>query len=368
LQSRKLRVGVIGVGSIGREQHLPAWASVPFAELTAAADLNEAVLQRATDQFAIPHRFTDWRDLVDHDLDIIDVCTPNATHLPIALTALQAGKHVLCEKPLATTAADVRKLWDVSRATGRLVMAAQNFRFDAASVELKKRADAGVFGEIYYARAQWLRRRFLPARPTFTEKALSGGGPMLDLGVHLIDLAYWLMGTPEPVSVSASAGTKLAKNPDVGGAWGDWDHERIDVEDFAAGYVRFANGATLTVETSWLAFQPEDETVRLQCYGTHGGAVWPDAVLTGEMNREPWTKRLEGLPKRTSYREQVLAFATSVRDGLPAPVPIEETLNVLRIIEGFYRSAKLGREVSLRPATARKKKVTPSRETGILLS
>jgi predicted dehydrogenase len=368
MQSRKLRVGVIGVGGIGRDQHLPAWASVPFAELTAAADLNEAALQRATDQFAIPYRFTDWRDLVEHDLDVIDVCTPNVTHLPIALAALRAGKHVLCEKPLATTAADVLRLRDASRAADRLVMAAQNFRFDAASVELKKRADAGVFGEIYYTRAQWLRRRLLPARPTFTEKALSGGGPMLDLGVHLIDLAYWLMGAPEPVSVSASAGTKLAKNPDVGSAWGDRDHARFDVEDFAAGFVRFANGATLTVETSWLAFQPEDETVRLQCYGTHGGAVWPDAVLTGEMNREPWTKRLEDLPKRTSYREQALAFATAVRDGLPAPVPVEETLNVLRIIEGFYRSAKLGRETSLRPATARKKKVTLSQQAEILLT
>jgi predicted dehydrogenase len=368
MQSRKLRVGVIGVGGIGRDQHLPAWASVPFVELTAAADLNEAVLQRSADQFSVPHRFTDWRDLVQHDLDIIDVCTPNQTHLPITLAALRAGKHVLCEKPLATSATDVRKLSKAARTAGRLVMAAQNFRFEAASVELKKRADAGVFGEIYYARAQWLRRRLLPARPTFIDKALSGGGPMLDLGVHLIDLAYWLMGAPEPVSVSATAGTHLARNPDVGGAWGDWDHERFDVEDFAAGFVRFANGATLSVETSWLAFQPAEETVRLQCYGTHGGAVWPETVLTGETNRQPWTRQLEGLPKKTSYRNQALAFATAVRDGLPAPVPVEETLNVLRIIDGFYKSAKLGREITLRPAGRRSKPTLPAQETGILLS
>src|SRR5206468_4114980 len=127
---------------------------------------------------------------------------------------------------------------------------------------------AGRLGEVYYARGQWLRRRKLPPRPTFTEKRLSGGGAGLDIGVHVLDLAYWFLGAPEPVSVSAVTSDRLTKRPDLGGFWGDWDRERTDVEDFAAAFVRFANGAVLALEASWLLFQPEGETIRLQCFGT----------------------------------------------------------------------------------------------------
>jgi predicted dehydrogenase len=168
----------------------------------------------------------------------------------------------------------------------------------------------------------------------------------------MLDLAYWLMGAPEPRSVSAFAEAKLAHRPDVTGSWGDWDHERFDVEDFAAGFVRFANGATLTLEASWLAFQPERELIRVQCYGTHGGAVWPEGVLTGETNRVPWNLRLEEVPQTTAHHEEILQFALAVRDDLPSPVPVEESLQVVRILEAFYQSAREGREVTLVPVAS----------------
>jgi len=344
----KLRVGIVGVGGIGHDQHLPGWAKVPFAEVIAAADLSEAALAGACECFKIHRHFLDWHELVAlPDLDIVDICTPNRTHTAIALAALQSGKHVLCEKPLATSSTEVRDLAEAARRSGKLLMTGQHMRFDPVSQQFKSLIDAGLLGDIYYARAQWLRRRLLPPRPTFIDRRLSGGGVAFDLGVHVLDLAYWFMGAPQPVSVSALVDMKLAGRPDLSGAWGDWDHRSIDVDDFAAGFVRFANGATLTMEVSWLAFQPEREFPRLQCYGTRGGGVWPDGVIVGETNRVPWDLRLHEVPRSSPHHEEIYQFARAVRDGLPSPIPVEDSLNVVRILEAFYQSSKAGKEVAV---------------------
>jgi predicted dehydrogenase len=348
MHNRKLRVGMVGVGGIGLDQHIPGWSKVPFAEVTALADPALTALERAGAILPEARHFEDWDDLVARDdIDIVDVCTPNALHAPISLAALQAGKHVLCEKPLATSIADVKTLMEAARTANRMLMAAQQLRFDKTSRQLKTLIDDGLLGEVYYARAQWLRRRLLPARPTFTERRLSGGGAALDIGVHVLDLACWFMGWPEPVSVSASLGTYLAHRPDLAGEWGDWDHARIDVEDFAAGFVRFANGATLTLETSWLAFQPERETVKVQCYGTHGGLLWPDGIIVRETKHSPHDLHLADVSRNPAHHEEILAFAEAVRDGGPSPIPIAETLKGIQVLEAFYRSSELKREVAV---------------------
>jgi predicted dehydrogenase len=350
MQISKLQVGVVGVGpgGIGFDQHLPGWAKVPFASVVAVADLSDEALDRACEEFAIPRRFQDWHELVAmKDVDIVDICTPNRTHAAIALAALKNGKHVLCEKPLATTAADVRSLREAAVRAERLIMTAQHLRFQPRSRQLKALLDAGLFGDIYYTRAQWLRRRLLPPRTTFIEQRLSGGGAAFDIGVHVLDLAYWLQGCPEPVSVSAATADRLARRPDISGDWGDWDHERINVEDFAAAFVRFANGAVLTLETSWLGFQPEGELQRLQSFGTQGGFVWPDGIVTGETNKVPWELRVARPAENLPHHEEILEFAGAVRDRLSSPLPIEQTLQVTRIIEALYRSSQLRREVTV---------------------
>ena len=347
MRDSKLKVGIVGVGGIARDQHLPAWKQLPFVDVIGAADVSEAALERVGDGFCISHRFKDWQELVRLDFDIVDICTPSRTHMPIALAALESGKHVLCEKPLATSADEVRTLRDASRRAARVLMTAHHYRFQPVSRQLKALIDAGMLGEIYYTRAQFLRRRLLPPRTTFIERQLSGGGPVFDIGVHILDLAYWFLGAPEPVSVSAFVDAKLAHRKDITGGWGDWDRERFDVEDFAAGFGRFANGTALMLETSWLGFQPEREFVRLQCFGTQAGLIWPDGIVTGETNRSPWTLRLDEVPQTSAYQDEITQFALAVRDGLPSPVPVDETLQVIRILEGFYESAAQKREVNL---------------------
>jgi predicted dehydrogenase len=298
----------------------------------------------------VPHaqRFADFGDLIaQHDLDIVDICTPNTIHTPIALAALRHGKHVLCEKPLATSSSEVLELQKAAKQAQRLLMTAQHLRFEPLSLQLKRMVDDGALGEVYYTRAQWLRRRFVPARPTFIERRLSGGGPGLDIGVHVLDLGYWFIGAPEPVSVTAIAEQKLAQRTDLTGGWGDWDRQRFDVEDFAAAFVRFANGAALMLEASWLLYQPEAETIRLQCCGTQGGLTWPDGVIAGETNRIPWDKHLKEKTGTPAHHEVIRQFAEAVRDDRPSPVPVEETLNVIRILEALYRSAETKQEVRL---------------------
>jgi predicted dehydrogenase len=344
----KLQVGIIGIGGIGHDQHLPGWAKVPFAEVRAIADVNGAALERVHQKTPVPCRFLDWQELVEMpEIDIVDICTPNRTHTPMALAALENGKHVLCEKPLATSSAEMLTLAVAARRAGRLLMAAQHLRFEPGGRRLKALIDSGMLGEIYYARAQWLRRRLLPPRDTFIEQRLSGGGPGFDIGIHVLDLVYWFMGSPQPVSVSACTDARLAHRDDLTGDWGDWDRERIDVEDFAAGFIRFANGAAVTLETSWLLFQPERELIRIQCYGTRAGAVWPEGIVAGETNRVPWDLRLEDMPRGSGHHEEILQFAMAVRDGRPSPIPLEESLNVTRILEALYRSAQARREVIL---------------------
>ncbi|HEV3238516.1 MAG TPA: Gfo/Idh/MocA family oxidoreductase [Gemmataceae bacterium] len=345
---RLLKVGIIGVGGIGRDQHIPGWSKVPFAEIIAAADTSEAARHDAATKVPGIRTFSDWQDLLKlGEIDIVDICTPNQTHCPIALAALSAGKHVICEKPLATTASEVRQMRDAAVKAKRLIMTAQHFRFDASSRRVKALIDGGLLGDIYYTRAQWLRRRLLPPRSTFIEKRLSGGGTAVDIGVHILDLAYWFLGAPKPVSVSAQIEVRQGLREDLSSAWGEWDRKLIDVEDFAAALIRFDNGTTLMLETSWLSFQPESETIRLQCFGSKAGLTWPDGVVVGETNKVPWTMRVEETPKNSAHHEEILQFAEAVRLGKPSPVSIEETLAVTTILEAIYRSGTERREVAL---------------------
>src|SRR5262249_34799342 len=150
-----------------------------------------------------------------------------------------------------------------------------------------------------------------------------------DIGVHVLDLAFWFMGCPKPVGVSAALGPHLARRSDLASEWGDWERPAIEVEDFAAAFVRFANGATIMLESSWLAFQPERETIRLQCYGTRGGLVWPDGVVCGETNRVPWDRRLRDVPRNRAHHDAIRAFAEAIRDGASSPIPVEQTLEVI---------------------------------------
>ncbi len=348
----KLKVGIVGVGGIART-HIPGWQASPDAELVAGSDLGEEVLQRFGEENGVAKLDTDPEVLFnDSDIDIIDICTPNMYHAPLAIAALEAGKHVICEKPLAPTPADIERMIEARDKSGKTLMTAQHFRFQGVSKAMKAELETGVLGDIYHARSWMLRRAGAPTGDGFILKEHSGGGPCIDIGVHILDLTLWFMGNPEPVAVSGSARAELAHQK---GAFSQMGGQSIpahfDVEDFATAYVRFDNGATLIIEVSWLLHHDvQGEDMQMWLYGTGGGAHWPKCEVyeSNYQTRQHYNRELKLLPDGLeAHAQECVEFAAAVANGLPSPVPAEESLQVLKILDGIYRSQERGGEVTL---------------------
>lgn len=350
--SKHLKVAVIGAGGISRT-HMPGWQASEYAEVVAASDVNSTSLEAWGRTWGVERLTTEVQEIIeDPTIDIVDICTPNMTHAALVINALEAGKHVICEKPLAPTPAEIRQMIAARDRAGKLLMTAQHFRFKGNSRALKQEIMAGALGEIYHARGWMLRRNALIPTPTFIHKSISGGGPCIDIGVHILDLTLWLMGNPRPVAVSGVAAAPLAHQP---GAWSTWYDapipETYDVEDFAAAFVRFENGATLVLEVSWLLHHPtEGEDMQMWLYGTQGGSHWPKAEIfsSNYATRQLYDRSLK-LTKDTlePHALECIEFARAVAEGRPSPVPPEESLQVMAILDGIYRSQREGREVAI---------------------
>lgn len=354
MAKKKLKVGVIGVGGISRS-HLPGWAASEHAELAAGCDVDKEVLAAWGKANEVDKLYWDPKDLFsDPEIDIVDVCTPNNYHAPLSIGALNAGKHVICEKPLAPTPELVKKMIAARDRSGKLLMCAQSSRFSGASQAMKAEIDTGVLGEVYHARCWVLRRSGVPVRPGFIMKKHSGGGPCIDLGVHVLDLTLWLMGNPKPVAVSGVARAELAHQE---GAFSDMGRgaglipEVFDVEDFAAAFVRFENGATLIMEASWMLHQAESSERQIWLYGTKGGAHMPGCTFfrSDARTRQHYNDTLQNTQDRMrAHALECVEFARAVAEGLPSPVPAEQSLQVMAILDGVYRSQEKGKEVALK--------------------
>jgi len=350
--TKTLKVGVVGVGGIART-HMPGWAKSEHAEVIAGTDVFEAPLEEWGKANGVTTLTTRFEDLLeDKDIDIIDVCTPSAYHAPQTIAALKAGKHVICEKPLAPTPAEVREMIAARDASGKMLMTAQHFRFKGDSQAFKREIEDGQLGDIYHGRAWWLRRAGFPTRPSFWAKKHSGGGPCIDIGVHVLDLTLWLMGNPKPVTVTGIARSEMSNKPGMFSSWGRGPvPEEHDVEDFAAGFVRFDNGATMVVETSWiLNHEQADGGRKVWVYGTEGGLELPgNRLVKSNYN----TKQLYNVELKLMNDEvephalECMEFAKAIADGAPSPVPAEQSLQVMQILDGIYRSSAAKQEIRL---------------------
>ena len=349
---KTFKVGVIGVGGINRT-HMPGWAASPHAEVIAGADLNETVLESWGDKHGVTHLHTRIEDLFENpDIDIVDICTPNMYHTPLVVAALNAGKHVICEKPLAPTPDDIHKMIAARDKSGKQLMTAQHFRFSGMSQALKAEIETGALGEVYHARAWMLRRNaFLPT-PTFVYKKNSGGGACIDIGVHILDLTLWMMGNPKPVTVSGVTRSVLSKQKDVFSAWhpGTMPID-IDVEEFAAAFVRFENGATLMLEVAWLLHHDvESEDMQMWLYGTQGGSHYPSAQFLNSNydTKQHYNRQLQNTKNvMEPHAYECFEFARALAEGRPSPVPPEESLQVMTILNAIYESQEKGGEVRL---------------------
>jgi predicted dehydrogenase len=347
-----LKVGVIGVGGIA-VTHMPGWQESELTEVVAGCDVSETALQQWGAKYDVAKLTTSTADLInDPDIDIIDVCTPNMYHAPLTIAALDAGKHVICEKPLAPTPDAIRDMIAARDRSGKMLMTAQHFRFSGSARALKAEIGLGALGNVYHARAWMLRRVGLPARPGFVLKAHSGGGACIDIGVHILDLTLWFMGNPKPVSVSGVARTELARHKGAWGLWGDVP-DQMEVEEFASAFVRFENGATLILEVSWMLHHDvgsQFEDMQMWLYGTEGGSHWPkDEIYQSNYGtHQLYNHTLKNTKDvREPHALECIEFAQAIVDGAPSPVPAEQSLQVMSILDGVYRSQEAGGEVRL---------------------
>ena len=343
----KLHVGVIGLG-MGRG-HVAGYQTHPNAEVVAVADLDESRLEEVGARLGIARRYRSGEEMLDkEDLDVVSVATPNKTHKPLTIAALEAGCHVLCEKPMAMSAAEAREMLAAASRTGRRLMINFSFRFNEVADALKKQVDAGVLGKVYFVRTVWQRRRGIPALGGwFGRKELSGGGPLIDLGVHRIDLALWLMGHPRPVWV-------LGRTYDyIGSALAGREGKDFDVEDLAVGLVTFEDGAALEIEASWAGNIAERELMITRLLGTEGGMVYRNVGEGYEFEAEIYTER-DGRhydtklhPVGSQVPGAMYHFIESIVKGTPHTATGEEGLVVMEILDAIYESAAKGEPVKI---------------------
>lgn len=347
---KTIGIGVIGCGGIAQGAHLPAYKALAQegVAVIAVADVRREAASTAARKFEVPYVYEDYREMLKRDdIHAVSVCTPNFLHKQPTIDALEAGKHVLVEKPLAINAAEGREMVAAARRTGRKLQMGFNNRFGAAAQALKRFVVAGEMGEIYYARSQALRRRGIPAWGVFTQKEKQGGGPLIDIGVHILDLTLWLMGQPRPVSVTGQTYTKFGTREGVVGLMGQWDPKTFTVEDFAVGFLRFENGATLTLETSFAANQEQREVFNCELFGTEGGCSLSPPRMFLERNQTLIDASPVFLPQVATHQAEIRAFIEAIRNDTEPVVTGEEGLLVTEILDAIYRSAEEGREVLL---------------------
>jgi predicted dehydrogenase len=345
--TKRLRIGIVGLG-IGR-MHIEGWRQHPGAEVVAIVDADPARLAAVGDQFGIVARYASAEAMFAAErLDVVSVCTPNKFHKDLTIAAFAAGAHVLCEKPMAMNAAEGREMLAAAERAGRRLMINFSYRFSAASRGLKAQVDSGMFGEFYFGRTVWHRRRGMPGfGGWFGTKALAGGGPLIDLGVHRLDLALWLMGYPKPTWVLGSTHDPIAR--ELAARSG----KTFDVEDLAGALIRFDNGATLIVEASWAANIQEAELMETRLLGTKAGLLQKnvnegyafDAHVFLEKDGAQLDVHLH--PPAVAAKSAMHDYAEAILAGTPHPAGGDQGLIVMELLDAIYESARSGAPVRI---------------------
>ncbi|MBD0382181.1 Gfo/Idh/MocA family protein [Paenibacillus sedimenti] len=351
---KKTKIGIIGLGSIS-DLHLQGYQKVEEAELYAICDMNQTRAENKAQQYGIPHVYTDYKEmLANPELDAVSICTWNNTHAEISIAALRAGKHVLVEKPLCRTVEEALLIQEAVRETGKTLQVGFVRRYDANAQLVKRFINNGELGEVYYAKASCIRRLGNPGG-WFADPERSGGGPLIDIGVHVIDLCWYMMGRPKPVSVSGNTYKKLGNRAHIRNLSfykaADYDPTVNGVEDMANALIRFENGASLLVDVSFTLHAKKDE-ISVKLYGDKGGVeLEPELTFVTEkhdtiLNITPQTDN-KSLNVHEAFYHEISHFVSCCRSGAEPISPVEDGLEMMKMLCGIYESAAKGIEIQL---------------------
>jgi len=353
----KLRIGIIGCG-VG-VLHLEGFAEDPRVQVVAIAGLDSDRCQELATRFHVPKVYRDYQDLLaDPDIDAVTVAVPNHLHAPVTIAALEAGKHAMVEKPLARNSAEGESMIEAARRTGRVLGVSFNRRGRQDVQIVKREVERGNLGAMYHARAFWMRRSGIPGLGTwFTTKDMAGGGALIDIGIHVLDMALWTLGNPTPRRVSAAVYAKLG--PQGRGQWRGGRFpvipgQAFEVDDFTTAFIRFDGELTLQLDAGWAAYTGHGDEFGISLLGDRGGAEIHakdyaqvgTLKLFGEIDGAPTVTEPQ-LLHRPGHSEVFKWFVDSVLDGVPMSPSGAEGLDRVRLIEAIYRSAALGQEVDV---------------------
>lgn len=356
--SKKLRVAIIGCGGIANGKHLPSLKKLEQVEMVAFCDIEIKKAEEAAIEYGTPEAvvYKNYKQLLeDESIDVVHVLTPNISHAEISIASMEAGKHVMCEKPMAKTSEEAKLMVKTAERTGKKLTIGYNNRFRPDSQYLHNVCKQGDLGEVYYARAHAIRRRAVPTWGVFLDEEKQGGGPLIDIGTHALDLTLWMMNNYKPKSVMGTTYHKLGQKKDAANAWGSWNPEKFTVEDSAFGFITMENGATIVLESSWALNTLDIDEAKCSLSGTEGGADMKDGLrINGENFSKLYTTNVElgaggvafydGKAESDSDLEARLWVESIVNNTDPIVKPAE-ALVVTQILEAIYESAKTGKAV-----------------------
>ena len=347
---KPFRIAFLGAGGIARSQ-AEVLKRLPGVQIVAAADPSEAALKKFAEIVPGVVTYAEPAALfkTQTKLDAVSVCSPNGAHCANTLEALAAGCHVIVEKPMALNAAEAERMIAAADTAKRILSIGFQWRFDNRTRHIRRMIDEGLFGRILHVKISAMRRRGIPNWGVFGRKDLQGGGPLIDIGVHVIEMAHFAIGGPRPLTASASTWTWMGDKPSaVASMWPNWDHTTYTVEDLAVGQVRLAGGALMTIESSFCA-HIEKDTWNFQIMGEKAGCTFEPFQIFSDrdgmmMNMTPG---YVGPNKPGPFDLKLEHFMAVCREGIPNLAPAADGLAVQRILDGLYASAAQGREISI---------------------
>ena len=356
--SKKLRVAIIGCGGIANGKHLPSLKKLEQVEMVAFCDIEIKKAEKAAIEYGTPEAavYKNYKQLLeDESIDVVHVLTPNISHAEISIASMEAGKHVMCEKPMAKTSEEAKLMVETAERTGKKLTIGYNNRFRPDSQYLHNVCKQGDLGEVYYARAHAIRRRAVPTWGVFLDEEKQGGGPLIDIGTHALDLTLWMMDNYKPKSVMGTTYHKLGQKKDAANAWGPWDPEKFTVEDSAFGFITMENGATIVLESSWALNTLDIDEAKCSLSGTEGGADMKDGLrINGENFSKLYATNVElgadGVAFYNGKAEsdsdlEARRWVESIINNTEPIVKPAEALVVTQILEAIYESAKTGKAV-----------------------
>ncbi|NLI90462.1 MAG: Gfo/Idh/MocA family oxidoreductase [Epulopiscium sp.] len=358
MEKRIVRVGIIGCGGIANGKHMPGLAKLDYVEMVAFCDIVKERAEKAAKDFGVEDAsiYTDYKELLkDESIEVVHICTPNLSHASITIDALESDKHVMCEKPMAKTAKDARKMLEVAKKTGKKLTVGYQNRFRTDSLYLKGACERGDLGEIYFAKAHAIRRRAVPTWGVFLNEEEQGGGPLIDIGTHALDLTLWEMNNYKVKSVMGNVYKAWEGRTSEANAWGPWDQDEYTVEDSAFGFITMEDGATIILESSWALNTLETGEAMTTLCGTIAGADMKDGLrINGEDLGRFYTKKpvfdASGVDfydpdEEEAHELEARLWMESVINDTEPLVKPEEALVVTEILEAIYTSARTKKPV-----------------------